>query len=469
MISTTGPRFRSRIATAMAAAFVALAVVACGDGSGTPTPEGTTETSTSSPSSTTTEPASTTAAPTLTGTSGSTSTGTASATASMTVTATADSQAQLRRNLLSNLTIGLDPAETRDALDGIEVVTAAFNTSDRELWVAVTSGPGIYDLPEAREHVAGIYERSGDDWVELANTTLASGPTFADISIVAADYEGASWIAIDGITGAHSGTFELLKFDGTDLASVLWWFSSMPGAATVVDLDGTEPPEVVLNATDPYVYCYACGVRAWSEVIYRWMDGELVEVPVAGVADDDQLVTDLTEVAAIYAAADLWQRALDSVTEASNMAPNNPDVFWLYTLISRIAEARLGEAGSEQQPFMTNVLAGEYDAAVALMRPYTPEVALSPTGPLIADTVAQDGWEDATALWVLDYTERAIDAAPDLAAAHAVRAFGLLVENPDNWGGALMEMEEALRLQPQDDFYLQAVEYLLEQNGGAFG
>jgi len=387
----------------------------------------------------------------------------------MTATATTDSQAQLRRNLLSSLTIGLDPAETRDALDGIQVVTASFTTSDRELWVAVTSGPGIYDLPEAREHVAGVYERSGDDWVELANTTLASGPTFAEIEVVAAEYAGAAWIAIDGLSGAHSGTFELLHFDGVDLSSVLWWFSSSPGAATIVDLDGSEPREVVLNATDPYVYCYACGVRAWSEVIYRWMDGELVEVPLAGVADDDQLMTDLTEVAAIYAGADLWQRALDSVTEASNMAPDNVDVFWLYTLISRIAEARLADAGSEQQPFITNVLAGEYDAAVDLMRPHSPAQALSPTGPLIAGTVAEDGWEDSTALWLLDYTERAIEAAPDLAAAHAVRAFGLLVEDPENWAGALAEMDEALRLQPEDDFYLEAVQYLLEQNGGASG
>ncbi|MGE3960976.1 MAG: hypothetical protein AB7F65_04775 [Dehalococcoidia bacterium] len=387
----------------------------------------------------------------------------------MTVTAASDSQAQLRRSLLSNLTIGLDPGETRQALESIEVVTASFSTADRELWVAVTSGSGIYELPEAREHVAGVYERSGDDWVELANTTLGSAPTFAEIEIVSEDYEGSAWIAIHGLTGAHSGTFELLEFDGVDLISALWWFSSMPGAATIVDLDGAAPPEVVLNATDPYVYCYACGVRAWHEVIYRWMDGELVEVPLAGVADESQLVTDLTEVAAVYAGADLWQRALDAVTEASNIAPDNADVFWLYTLISRVAESRLLDAGSDAQPFMTYILAGDYDSAVALMRPFTPAQALAPNGPLIAGTVAEDGWEDATALWVLDYTERALAAAPDLAAAHAVRAFGLLVENPDNWAGALAEMEDALRLEPNDDFYLEAVEYLLEQNGGAFG
>src|SRR5690606_11132585 len=136
------------------------------------------------------------------------------------------------------------------------------------------------------EHVLGVYERVGSTWVELANITLSSGPTFADLEVVAEQYEGASWIAVHGLTGAHSGTFELLRFDGVALTSSIWWCSSTPAAATIADLDGTEPPEVVLNATDPYVYCYACGVRAWQEVIYRWVGGELVEVPLGPVTGD---------------------------------------------------------------------------------------------------------------------------------------------------------------------------------------
>jgi len=363
----------------------------------------------------------------------------------------------------------MNPDETRDAIENIEVVTAPLQAEGRTLRVAITSGSGIYDLPEHRDHVAAIYERSGDQWVELTNLTLGSAPTFAEIEILADEYEGSSWIAVHGGTGAHSGTFELLEFDGVALTSTVWWFSSMPGAATIVDLDGVDPPEVVLNATDPYVYCYACGVRAWHEVIYRWMDGELAEIPLAGVAAESQIITDLTEVAALYAQADLWQRALDTITEARAVDPRNVEVFWLATLIERVAESRLGDAGADQQPFMTNVLAGEYGAAVELMRPYEPSVALNPAGPLVEGTVAEDGWGEATALWTLDYTERALAVAPDLAAAHAVRAFGLLVQNPDDWASALSAMEEALRLEPTDEFYRLCVEYLFAQNGNAFG
>src|SRR5690606_21769686 len=242
--------------------------------------------------------------------------------------------------------------------------------------------------------------------------------------------------------------------------SVVWWFSPTPGAATIVDLDGNGPPEIVLNATDPYVYCYACGVRATDEVIYRWSGGELIEVPLARVATGDQFIADMTDAAAQYAHANLWRRALAAASTALNAAPENEEVWWLHTLIERVAQGRLAEAGAPHQPFMTDVLAGEYEAAVALMRPYDPAVALAPDGPLIEGTVAEDQWGEATALWTLDYTERAIAIAPELAAAHAVRAFGLLMEHPDNWVDALAAMSEALRLEPQDDFYREAVDYL---------
>lgn len=455
---------RSHLAT-IAAGVVALVAAACNGGDVTPgLGDAGTGSSSSPAASGTSEPASTTpGSPTAV-----TGSGTATMTASATSASTPDSLGRLRRTLLSNLTIGLDPGSVRTALQAIEVETLEVATEDRDLWFAVTTGPGIYDLPEARDHVLGVYQRTGDDWVELASIVLGSAPTVAELEVVAASYEGATWVAVHGFTGAHSGTFELIRFDGT-LTSAFWWFSSMPGAATVVDLDGTAPPEIVLNATDPYVYCYACGVRAWHEVIYRWQGGELVEVPLDGVAGNTQVTTDLSEVAAILARADLWRSAAAVANDALASDPDNVDLWWLHQLITRVAEQRLAEAGAEQQPFMTNVLAGEYAAAVDLMRPYVPEMALAPDGPLVADTVADGGWNDATALWVLDYTERAIAATPDLAAAHAVRAFGLLVADPENWAGALMEMETALRLAPNDAFYREAVDYLFARNGGAFG
>lgn len=451
----------ARHLAALAVCMAAVTAAACNNGGSLPDIEGTgSGSATQSPtaSGTATEPASTSGVtPVATPTAGVTETATASATQ----TAEPDPLAQLRRSVLSNLTTGLDPASVMAALENIEVITIPLPAEGRELVIAVTSGSGIYDFPQQRDHVAAALEYTGEDWVELSNTKLGSAPTFADIEIVTEDHEGAAWIAIHGGTGAHSGTFELLRFDGVRLSSSMWWFSPMPGAGAVADLDGQAPPEIVLNATDPYVYCYACGVRAWNEVIYRWSGPDLVEVRLGGVAHPDPRVTALTEAAATFARADLWRRALNASTQALNLAPDHPEVWWQHTLISRVAEARLDDAGAEPQPFMTYVLAGEYEAAVDLMRPYLPERALAADGPLLAGTIAGDGWESTTSDWVLDYTARAIPAAPDLAAAHAVRAFGLLLAEPADWNDALEEMEQALNLAPDDEFYREAFEYLL--------
>ena len=213
---------------ALAASALAVGTLACGgpDADQSPGGAGGSATSPASGASTATEPAST---PSSAGAApgGSTETATASLTAT---TAAPDPEAALRRSLLSSLTTGLDPASTRDALKDIEVVTAPLEAEGRTLRVAVTSGAGIYALPEAREHVAAIYEQSGNDWVELANITLGSGPTFAEIEVVADAYAGSSWIAVRGVTGAHSGTRRILMSIVMPVASAPGTRSSIAGS-----------------------------------------------------------------------------------------------------------------------------------------------------------------------------------------------------------------------------------------------
>ena len=390
--------------------------------------------------------------------------------ATATATAEPDAQDRLRTHLLSGLTAQSDPALVRAALEQIEVISYQFSSGEPELWLAVTSGSGIWELPEDRTHVAAVYERRPDDtWVEVSNLPLASAPTIAEIEPVPDEIAGSRWFAIHGYTGAHSGTFELLAFDGLALTSALWWFSPSPGAGLLFDLDSDGTPEIVLDATDPYVYCYACGVRLWGEVIYRWDGDELIEVSIALIPHASQLVTDLTEQAAIFARADLWLRASAAASQAVQAAPDDDEVEWLYLAISRIADARLIEAGSPAQPLLTWVLVGEYDAAAELMRQHAPEEVYSLAGPLIAGTAAEGGWEEVTGDYLVDFATRAIETDPTLAAAFAVRSLGQWLAAPGDWAAALLDMERALRLAPDDAFYRDAVEYLLERNGSASG
>ncbi|MEX2375315.1 MAG: hypothetical protein WD942_06975 [Dehalococcoidia bacterium] len=395
-------------------------------------------------------------------------TGTASATPE--TSEPPDAQQRLRAHLLSSLVTLTDPAAARVALESVDVIAVPFPSDARDLWVAVTSGAGIWELPDERTHVAAIYElRSDDTWVEVSSLPLASAPTVADIEIALGSHAGSAWFAVHGVTGAHSGTFELLQFDGITLASVLWWFSPSPGAGSLIDLDADGVPEVVLDTTDPYVYCYACGVRLWGEVIYRWDGATLMEVPLSSVPHANQIVTDLTEQAAIFARADLWRRAAEAASAAAEAAPDDDEVTWLHLAISRMADARLIEGGSEAQPLLTWVLAGEYDAAVSLMRTLAPGDVFTASGPLISGTAAEGGWEQVTGDYLVDFASRALEVESDLASAYAVRALGRILADPDDWSGALLDMEAALALTPADAFYAEAVDYLRAQDAGSSG
>src|SRR5207244_4359732 len=81
------------------------------------------------------------------------------------------------------------------------------------------------------------------------------------------------WLEAQGGAGAHSGCYDLLRFDGKQLHSEISSCSSSPGDSRLEDLNGDGTPEVVLDATDYYVFCYACGVRKINYTVMRW-DGQ---------------------------------------------------------------------------------------------------------------------------------------------------------------------------------------------------
>ena len=54
---------------------------------------------------------------------------------------------------------------------------------------------------------------------------------------------------------------EIVRLAGDVLSQELDSFSPSPGACAVKDVNNDGANEVVLDATDPYVFCYACGVR----------------------------------------------------------------------------------------------------------------------------------------------------------------------------------------------------------------
>ena len=67
-----------------------------------------------------------------------------------------------------------------------------------------------------------------------------------------------------------AGVCNIVRLAGDVLSEELDNFSSSAGACQVMDVDGDGANEVVLDATDYYVFCYACGVRKYDYTVQRW-------------------------------------------------------------------------------------------------------------------------------------------------------------------------------------------------------
>lgn len=334
----------------------------------------------------------------------------------------------------------------------------------QEIWFAVSSGLGVTARLGEPSHAAGIFVRRLDDgWTQVTLYTLQSTPVETDPHLVRVGPSGEiAWIAIFGEIQDAATTFELLRFDGVEFTSALWWFSRGGQAAQLIDLDGDGTREIVLDAADRSVLCPVCAVVEHDQVIYRWAGERLVLVEMAPLDGNGDLA-DLVGEAVAQARAGLWRRAAATFDDAVIAGADHPDVAWMRLLTHRIAEARLAHAGASAQPLLTHVLAGEYEAAVDLMRRLEPQQAFDPEGPLMDGTHALLAPE-RTAELLLAYTERALNYDDEIHAAHAVRALALLMDNADRIGEARAHLQAAVALEPDDTFYAAALQWLTEQD-----
>ena len=339
------------------------------------------------------------------------------------------------------------------------------------LWAVITNGPQPAYVNDDGEgvnffHFMAVYRRDGDGaWSgPLAELTIESAPQRTSVLDVfelptLAAPAGAILIAIRGSTGAHSGTLDVLRFESGRLETMLSHVSARPDAGEVVDLDGDGTPEVVLNDSNPFVFCYACAVEERREQVYRWVDGGYRLVPLEAPAG---LPAELAEAAGRVvrlARADLWREAAALAATTARRGGGRADLRWLSILVNRTAALRLAHAGTPGQPLLTNVLAGEYERAFALISMHTPAEAFSLDGPLLAGTAAASDLT-AMAVTLIGYSERALEERPSDAAIHAVRALGLALASPDDLGRAREALGQAVEFAAGDSFLLAAQAFL---------
>jgi len=367
------------------------------------------------------------------------------------ITVAAADVADLPQIVADGLGITIQPGGS--AWESVEVLALT-----PELWAAYTTGFRSFD--PLQNHAVAIYTQQAGEWVELGRAELECGDYLNPDSVEQVYLDKTSvWLAVDTGAGAHSGCFDLLRWDGSALTIAVSGFNSSPGAGEVKDVDGDGQPEVVLNATDPYVFCYACGVRLYNISILRWDGSALLPVELTRLPDDT--VADLREAnnrAVELAEASLFPAAIPLIDEALGYAPSDERVYWNSRLIHTLAQGRAEYAASTPYPLLNWIFYGDWDVALAELDAYSAAQIFDPQMALFQDTVVV-GWEETLADWILQFSGPALGAQPDLAPAWFLQGWARFLKNPGDPAVA-EDVAEAARLAPGNPLFAESAAQL---------
>jgi hypothetical protein len=344
------------------------------------------------------------------------------------------------------------------------------------LWAAFSVGMRPFD--PIRSHFLAIYTCDAGTWRELARVNLDDvsppdmDPAMPDFispgAVIQVQIDPSRiWLAIDGGVGAHGGTFQLLSFDaGLALRGHVSGIGASPGVGSVSDVNGDGVNDVVLDQSDAYVFCYACGVRKIHFRVFFW-DALNLRVLEARIdyfyMGQPQPMRDVVNPAVEMANAGLWKDALVKITEARDLAPSYPEcdvqaLNWDYALIKLHADAMAADAATGIYPLLSRVFYGDYAAAVDLMRPYSPAQVFDPAGPLIAGTVAE-GYVDVLSDQIVQSVDAALAVKLDLAEAYLMRGWARYLVDPAS-PQARADVHQAAALRPGDAFFAQCAAHL---------
>jgi len=337
------------------------------------------------------------------------------------------------------------------SFDGASAAPLPSAPDEPERYVTHTTGMRGFD-PQV-DHQVAVWEQDGEGgWRQLAGVTLSDIDYLPeDDPAIASPAPGLTWLGYSGGVGAHGGCFALVVWDGTALSEALSHCAGSPGAGELVDLDGDGGPEVVLDQTDDYVFCYACGMKHFSFAAKAWDGAALVDVSMEAPV----VASAVLQEAARLGAAGLWRQA--RLAFQTDDSPDGPTLAG--ALISRHASAFADQAASSPYPLLAHAFYGNYEAALEPFRDVPMADALRADGPLVAGTVAE-GWEESLAEWLERTTSAAVAAEPDLAAAWFLRGWAAQLANPASTA-AREHVGRAATLDPGEPLYAAAVEALV--------
>ncbi len=362
--------------------------------------------------------------------------------------------------------------------DGPAVLPLRAPAEGPPLWALYSTGMRNHDLDPVPSHFVAIFTRDDAGWRELARIDLDQMPTEDTLLIEPLpdyiDPNGVQqvaiepsrvWLTVDGGVGAHSGTFQVLSFDGQALKLELASSSASPGAGFIADVNRDGQNDVVLNATEPYIFCYACGVRYPYFRVYTWLSDALAEVELSALMMGQRgtQADQLNSEAIALAQAGLWADALakidEAVAAAGNDDPPTPagSLRWNQALIRLNHDAHLQAIAESAYPLLNRVFYGDYAGAVDMMRGYTLAEIFSLESPLIVGTAAE-GWEDALSTYIIQSATDAVAARPNLAPAYFLRGWAEFLADPGS-ARARADLRRAAETAPDDPLLVAAAQF----------
>jgi len=352
------------------------------------------------------------------------------------------------------------------AFTGFRALPLTVAKGAQPLWAVISTGQINFDLQPVTSHFLAIYTLAGNKWQELARLSLdveKGGPTYVGEKVCRqVDIEPSHvWFVVNGGMGAHGGAFELISFDGKMLQVDVNLQSASPGMGSVRDVNGDGQPDVVLDESDPYVFCYACGARKVQFQVQRWdgAQGKLAVVDLQRLpASLPEAVTKPANRAVELAQGGLWKDAYASIEEAMDAAKGVPGdtttLKWDEALIKLHADA-LKETLTIEYPLIQQVFYGDYAAAVDVMRQYKPAEIFAADSPLVSDPGVQP-FIESLSQHLIESATQALRAEPDLAAAYFIRGWGEYLADPAS-AQARADVGQAAKLAPDDALYAGSV------------
>jgi|HigsolmetaAR202D_1030399.scaffolds.fasta_scaffold00078_22 hypothetical protein len=391
-------------------------------------------------------------------------------------TPTIDSEAasaELQELILSQLPATPTPAsgDSSESFGGIAEVAIdplKVPAGAEPLWLVYSLG--FPNFEQEQMHFLSIYSYTDQTWKELAHHELLNATSMSTGSVEQVNLSSDRiWLFVQSGVGAHGGCLELMSYDLGKLKNEIESCNSSPLAGFVEDFDGDGFDEVIINDTENYVFCYACGERFFSYALHHWDGKQLqkIDLRTPPAVEVSSPLYQLYELAHFG----LWKDYEQALAEADLGSDSLTKLYLALFDLHRKDFQEQAERGN--YPLLDQLFYGDHVAAEAVLRAYAPEELFVSPSPVIAGTMA-DGWDEQVSTWITTTVDLLISAnnagdAPTLpepirnidrlAAANYLYGWALSLSEEGPAAGRSY-FERAASLKPEDTFYQATLSYV---------